>query len=188
MLRSSLIILFLAFSASASAQGFDYNYLYVGYGNTDFDGINADGDGFAFGGSYAVDDRLHVFAGYETADLNSVVDVTRWNAGIGYNTTISDTIDMFARLSYESLDFDVPVVGADDNGYGFSVGGRFKAGNQLELNAAINYVDYSDFGDDTSLELGVLYNFDEMWALGLVGEWSDDVSSYTITGRFYLGP
>ena len=187
MLRSTLIILLLAFSAAASAEGFNYNYLSVGYGNTDFDGLNADGDGFVFGGSYALTDSVHAFAGFEDAELNSVVDVTRWNAGVGYNTSLSDALDMFARLSYESLDFDVPISGSDDSGYGFSVGARFRAGNQLELSAAINYVDYNDFGDDTGLEVGILYDFDDTWALGLMGEWSDDISTYTISGRFYFG-
>jgi hypothetical protein len=187
MLRSTLIILLLAFSTAVSAEGFNYNYISVGYGNTDFDGLNEDGDGFIFGGSFAYNDSLHAFAGYEDAELNSVVDVTRWNAGVGYNTSLSDTLDMFARLSYESLDFNVPVPRSDDSGYGFSVGARLRAGNQLELNAAVNYVDYNDFGDDTGFEIGVLYDFNNTWALGLLGEWSDDVSTYTIIGRFYFG-
>ena len=71
MLRSTLIILLLAFSAAASAEGFNYNYLSVGYGNTDFDGLNADGDGFVFGGSFAINDSLHAFAGFEDAHLCS---------------------------------------------------------------------------------------------------------------------
>jgi hypothetical protein len=187
MLRSTLIIVLLAFSAAASAQGFNYNYVSLGYANADFDDFNEDGDGLAVGGSFALTDSVHAFAGFEDAELNSVVDVTRWRAGVGYNTALSDTLDMFARLSYESIDFDVPIVGTDDSGYGVSVGARARAGNQLELRASINYVDYSDFGDDTGLEVGVLYEFNDEWAVGFSGEWSDDVSVYTISGRFYFG-
>jgi len=187
MLRSTLMILLLAFSTAVNAEGFNYNYISVGYGNTDVDELNDDGDGFVFGGSYAYNDSLHIFAGYEDAELNSVVDVTRWNAGIDYNTSLSDTLDMFARLSYESLDFDVPGPRSDDSGYAFSVGARRRAGNQLELSAAVNYVDYNDRGDDTGIEIGVLYDFSSTWALGLLGEWSDDASTYTISGRFYFG-
>ena len=48
MLRSSLLIMLLAFSASASAQGFDYNWLGFGYGTIDFDDFNADCCGCSF--------------------------------------------------------------------------------------------------------------------------------------------
>ena len=186
-------MLFLAFSAAASAEGFDYNYVLLGYGNTDFDNFDADGDGFVLGGSYAVTDSLHAFASYEAADLDTIVpavnaDVTRWNVGIGYNTSISDALDMYARLSYENLDFDPPGAGnLDDTGYGFSVGTRYRFDNQLELNAAINHVDYGDFGDDTGFEVGGLYSINDTWSVGLSGEWSDDVSTYTLSGRFYFG-
>ena len=187
MLRLTLVIFLLAFSTAASAEGFNYNYISVGYGNTDLDDINEDGDGFTLGASFAFNDNLHAFAGYKDAELNSVVDVTQWNAGIGYNRSLSDTLDMFARLSYESFDYNVPDPRSDDSGYGFSVGTRLRAGNQIELSAAVNYVDYNDFGDDTGIEVGVLYDFYNSWALGLFGEWSDDVSGFTITGRYYFG-
>ena len=107
--------------------------------------------------------------------------------GLGYNTSMSDALDIFARLSYESIDFNAPVVGNDDDGYGFSVGARFRASSVIELTGAINYVDYSSRGDDTAAEVGVLYNFDDTWTLGFMSEWGDDVSTYRITGRYYFG-
>jgi len=192
MLRSSVLIGLLALSASASADGFNYNYLTLGYGNTDFDVIDADGDGFTIGGSYGFTDRIHGFIGYDTADLEDVVDLNRWRVGVGYNTGLSDTVDMYARLSYESIDFDlppiaVPLVGdTDDSGFGVSIGVRFRATDALELNGGIKHVDYSDLGDDTGLEVGGVYSFNETWSLGLQGEFSDDVSTYSLSGRFYF--
>ena len=194
MLRSSLVILVLALSASASAQNFDYTYLTLGYGNTDFDALDADGNGFSLGGSYAFTDKIHGFAGYENADLDSSflvgsVDATRINAGVGYNTTMSDKLDMFARLSYEYVDLDGGAGNGsvDDSGLGFGVGLRYAASPQLELDAGINYVDYGDLGDDTSLEVGGLYDFTDSFSLGLVVETSDDVTTITLGGRFYFG-
>jgi hypothetical protein len=174
-------------SASASAEGFDYSYFSLGYGNVDLDGFSDNGDGFALGASLAFTSDLHVFAGYEDAELSSAADVSRWRVGLGYNTTLTETIDMFGRLSYESLDVDVPVVGNDDDGFGLSVGARIRAGINMELTAAINYVNYDRRGDDTGLEVGVLYNFSNTWTAGLLGEWSDNVNTYTITGRYYFG-
>ena len=193
MLRSSLVILILAFSASANAQNFDYSYLTLGYANTDFDAFDADGDGFTLGGSYAFTNKLHGFASYQTADLESSlapgssVDATRMNAGIGYNTTMSPKLDMFARLSYEYLDFDDGTGSVDDSGLGFGVGLRFAASDQLELDAGIKYVDYGDFGDDTSLQVGGLYDFTDTFSLGLAVDTSDDVTTIALSGRFYFG-
>lgn len=183
MLRSSLITLLLVFSVSVHAEGFDYDYVSIGYGNVDFDGIGGDGDGIVLNAAFGLTDSVHLFAGFDDADVNSAVDITRWNAGVGYNTSMSDTLDLFGRLSYESLD----IGNFDDTGYGASVGGRLKAGNQIEVKAAINYVDYGDFGNDTGLELGVLYDFTTNWTAGLTTEWSDDVTTYSIGARYYFG-
>lgn len=187
MLRSLLITLLLAFSVSANAEGFNYDYVSLGYGTADLDGVSDSGDGLVFGASLGLTDNVHIFAGLDDADVSSNVGVSRWNAGVGYNTSMSDTVDLFGRLSYEAIDFDTPLGNADDNGFGASVGARFRAGNQIEVNAAINYVDYSDFGDDTGFELGVLYDFTSNWSAGLSGEWSDDVKTYSIGARYFFG-
>ena len=188
MLRSSLLIGLLAFSATAGAQGFDYNWLSVGYGMVDFDDVNLDGDGFGIDGSYAINDDFHVFADYEMVDLDFGVDATTFSAGIGYNTEMSPTVDAFARLSYEYVEVDMPILGSDDDtGFGFGVGLRFAASPDVELNAGIDYVDYGSGGDDTALALGGLYSFTPSFALGLAGSWGSDVSSYSLSGRFYFG-
>jgi hypothetical protein len=188
MLRSTLLIGLLALSAAAGAEGFSYNWAALGYGMVDFDDIDVDGDGFGIDGSYALNDDFHVFGTYEAIDLDFGVDATTFSAGIGYNTEMSPAVDAFARLSYEYVEVDMPLFGSDDDsGYGFGVGLRFAAGPGVELNAGIDYVDYGSGGDDTSLSLGGLYNFTPAFALGLHGSWGDDVSSYSLSGRFYFG-
>lgn len=188
MFRSSLVLLILTFSASVNAQGFDYNYLQLSYGNVEFDNINVDGDGLGLSGSYALNPDWHVFAGYEAAGLDFGIDATTFGAGVGYNTEMSPTIDMFARLSYQYVELDAPgISGADDSGLGLGVGLRFAASEELELSGGINYVDFGDGGDDTGFSAGLLYSFTEAFSLGLGGSWSDDASSYTISGRFYFG-
>lgn len=188
MLRSSLLVLFFAFSATASADGFDYNYLSLGYGTIEFDDIDVDGDGFGIGGSYAINPSYHVFAGYDSADLDFDIDATTFDAGIGYNTGLSPTVDLVARLSYEYVELDAPAVSdVDDNGFGLGLGLRFAASEQLELNAGIKHVDLSDSGSDTGFEAGGLYNFTDAFSMGLGGSWGDDTSAYTLSGRFYFG-
>jgi opacity protein-like surface antigen len=188
MLRSTLLFLLLAMSAAAGAEDFNYNYVWAGFGTIDFDGVDADGDGFTIGGSFAISDSVHVFAGYETADLDFRNDANTWNAGIGYNTSVSDSVDLIAKLSYEYVEIDAPLVsGVDDNGLGLGVGLRFAASEAVELNAGIDYVDYSDGGDDTSFVAGGRYNFTDAFSVGLDGRWGDDISRYAISGRYYFG-
>ncbi len=188
MQRSTLAMALLALSATASAGDFDYNYLSVGYGNMEFDNIDVDGDGFGVGGSYAINDSYHVFAGYETASLDFDVDMTGWAAGIGWNSSLSPTVDLVTRVSYRYIELDAPGSSSvDDNGLGLGLGLRFAATEELELDAGIDYVDYGDGGDGTAFGVGGLYSFTEAFALGLGGSWGDDVSSYTVSGRFYFG-
>jgi long-subunit fatty acid transport protein len=188
MLRSSLVIILIAFSASVSAEDFDYNYFSLGYGTTEFDNVNVDGDGFNVGGSYAINQSYHVFADYGSANLDGNIDATEFGAGIGWHTSLTDAVDLVAGLSYEYVELDAPAVTAiDDSGFGLGVGLRFAASEMLELNAGINYVDLSDSGNDTGFSVGGLYDLTESFSVGLGGSWSDDATSYTLSGRFYFG-
>jgi long-subunit fatty acid transport protein len=177
MFRSTWALIALVFSASAGAQDFDYNYLQLGYGTIDFDDINVDGDGLGLSGSYAINPDWHVFAGYQDADLDFGIDATSFGAGVGYNTELSPTVDMLARFSYQYVEVDAGGQGSiDDNGIGFGVGMRFAASDELEVDAAIDYVDLGNGGDETAFSLGALYNFTDAFSAGLGGSWSDDVS------------
>ena len=188
MLRLSLISLVLAFSASASAEDFDYNFLSLGYGSVDFDDLGVDGNGFTIGGSYAMTDSYYAFFNYNAASLDLDIDTTLWGAGFGYHRALSDQVDLVAELSYEYVEFDIPLTPSiDDTGLGLAVGVRFAQSEKLELNAGINYVDYSDGGDDTGFELGALYSINDAYSVGLSGEWSDNISMYTLNGRFNFG-
>lgn len=188
MVRSIFILVCLTFSVSAAAKDFDYNFFQLGYGNVEYDDVNVDGDGFGLSGSYAINEDFHVFGGYESAGLDFGVDATSFGAGLGWHTMLSPVVDLVASFSYQYVELDAPGVGSvDDNGLGLGVGLRFAATDLLELNAGINYVDFSDSDADTAFGVGGLYNFTDAFALGLGASWSDDVSSYTLSGRFYFG-
>lgn len=187
MFRSAILVLLLTFSAASFADDFDYNYIDLSYGILDFDDIDVDGDGFGIGGSFAINPDIHVFGGYQAAGLDFGVDVTQFAAGIGYNTELSPTVDAIARLSYQYADVDAPGFGSvDDNGFGFGVGLRVEATDLLEIAASIDYVDFGDGGDDTGFGLGAFYSFTDVFDLGVSGSWSDDTSTYALTGRFYF--
>jgi hypothetical protein len=188
MLRSTLFITLLAFSAAADAEGFDYNWLGFGVGLIEFDDSNIDGSTLGIDGSFAFREDFHAFASYTTGDLDFGIDTTSFNIGVGYNTALSHVVDAYARLSYEYVDTDAPGFGSEDeHGFGFAVGMRFEPAERFELEGAIEYVDLSDSGDETALVLGGLYSFTPQFAAGLFGAWGDDATAYTLQGRFYWG-
>lgn len=189
MLRSSLVLLVLAFSVSANAGDFDYNYLQLDYSNLEFDNNSIDGDGLGISGSFAINPDWHVFAGYQSVGLDFGIDLNAFNAGVGYNTEMSPTIDAFARFSYEYIELDAPAGfgSTDDSGFGFGIGMRFAASEELEVVAGIDYIDFGSGGDDTAFSLGGLYSFSDAFALGLGASWASDTTAYNVNGRFYFG-
>ena len=188
MLRSTLAILLLTLSASASAEDFDYTFLSAGYGIVNFDAINADGDGFILGGSYEINSDFHVFFDYQSAGLDFGVDATTFDAGFGYRRGLSPQVDFVAGLSYEYIEIDAGAgASADDNGLGFGLGLRFAASDVLELNAGIKLIDLNNSGNDTEFSIAALYDINHQFSVGVSGAWTDDVSTYSLTGRMYFG-
>jgi hypothetical protein len=174
-------------STVAMADGLNYTFGEVSYGRVDIDDADVDGDGFGIAGSFALTDEFHLFGGYQTADFDFGIDFNQLNLGVGFNTPIADTIDVVASLSYVNLELDAGSFGsADDNGYAIGVGLRGMAGPQIELHGGIEYVDLSDSGSDTSFGAGVRFNINDMFSVGLAGNWTDDFSQYRLTGRLYF--
>ena len=191
MLRSVLFTTLLVMSASAGAQGFDYDFLSVGYSRLNFDtgGVDVDGDGFGINGSLEVSESFFITAAYGFGELEEQgveLDLDTLGIGVGWHTPLSEVLDLVATLSYERVEASALGFSADDDGIGLGVGMRFQANEQVEINGGINYVEMDEGGGDTGFGLGVLYGFTENFDLGLAGDWSDDVSAYSISGRFYF--
>ena len=124
----------------------------------------------------------------EIEDNISSIDIDQWNIGLGYNTSLSDKIDLVVGLSYEYIELSAAnLISVDDNGIGVSVGLRMAATEKLEVDAGISYVDFSDGGDNTAFGGGVLYSFTETFALGASVSFDDDTTGYNVGGRFYFG-
>lgn len=192
MLRSVFFTALLALSASATAQDFDYNYLSFGYERVTLDAgsVDVDGDGLGLNGSFEIGESFFVFGGYGVAEFEeqgNTLDADTLNIGLGWHTSLSDDVDLVTGLSYEYIDLSSQGSSFDDNGIGLGVGLRFAASDNIEVNGGVDYVDYSDGGDDTTFGLGFLYGVSDSFDIGLNGEWGDDSSAYGINGRFYFG-
>lgn len=190
MLRSTVFVLFFAFAVSAYADGFSYDFVTLGYSQTELDDFDIDGDAIGFGGSLALNDSFHVFAGYSMGDLDddfgNSADFDELSIGLGHHLSLSEQVDLVSSVSYEYVEISSGGVSVDDTGFGLGVGLRFAATPQLEFDAGLNYVDFGDGGDDTGFGAGLLYNVNDSIAVGVNGSWTDDASSYGIGGRFYF--
>lgn len=178
-------LLALGYADTASAE-FNYNFVQATYGQVDFDDFNADGDNFGIGLSLAITDEFHLFGGADFADLDFNVDATSYRAGLGYNTPISEMIDVVAQLSFQKIDVEVGQTSADDTGFGLGVGLRIAATDMIEINAGIEYVNLDDSDDNTALTGAALFNLTERFTVGLVASFDDDVTQVGVAGRVYF--
>lgn len=196
MLRSTLMVILFAFSAAAFADDFSYNNVNLTFGQMNIDDTNGDADGDIIGlnGSFEINESFALFAGYGTGELDdnsgTSVDVDTWRAGISHHMALSEQLDLVSSLSYEAVDLSIPGASVDDSGLGVGLALRYAMSESLEVDAGINYADRGDLEpliDETLINLGFLYNFTDSFSAGISGEWGDDMSTYTLGGRFYFG-
>lgn len=187
MLRSVFFTALIAFSASAAAEDLSYTYFQVGYGQVELDDslLNIDGNGFSVNGSFAVHENWHVFGEYQLAEMDFDVDLGILEAGFGYNTALSENVDIAARLGYVRIEADAPGVPSEsDDGYSLEVLARGKVSEAVELNGGLGYVDSSDADGETRVKAGFIYNFTDSFSAGVDGTWWEDVSIYRLSARF----
>jgi opacity protein-like surface antigen len=180
-----LAVITLGYAATANAE-FNYNFVQASYGQIDFDDIDVDGDNVGIGLSLAITDEFHLFGGADFSDLDFNIDATAWRAGLGYNTPISEIVDVVAQLSFQSIEIDTGFGSADDTGFGLGVGLRIAATELVEINGGIEYVDLDDSGDNTAFTGAALFNLTERFTIGLVASFDDDVTLYSVAGRVYF--
>ena len=190
---------FLVSSANAKDPHISYNYVDAGYLYLEADdavyGADADGDGWDVKGSGAVHPNIHLFAGYSEVGLDFDVDLTMWEAGIGYNYSIADKTSLFATVAYADAKAESGSVSDDDNGYALGVGVRHmlvtdyiraSAIDGIEFLGGVDYADYGDLGEETAFSAGVLFHVNSFLGIGLEGAWGGDTTSYFAGLRFTL--
>jgi hypothetical protein len=138
------VVLFLAATGFAFSQDEAPRWGYVQAGYIDFDpdgGVSDDG-GFA-GVSVSILKNFHVFAEYD-----DIGDYTLWNGGVGWHGLFGEPGDLFAEVRWNNIDVDSTNV--SDDGYQVDAGVRWQLVKWLEVKGQVNWVDYSDAGDDTT--------------------------------------
>ena len=180
----------LLVGAPVLADGISYSFIQASYQEVDVDlggGLDADGDGFAVGGSAAINDNWFVFVDYSSAELESVVDFDQLSAGAGYHSDLSAKTDWYATLAYVSAEVSAGGFGsADDSGAGVAVGVRSMLNPKLELYGNVSYVDLGDGADGTAFGAGVWYTVSGNIALGVGASFGEDVTTYGASVRLYF--
>ena len=175
-------------AAMAADGGPRYTYGEVGYSHVDFDDFDADGEVWNIKGSFALTDMFFATAGYADGDLDvdsgGDSDYTNFDLGAGINYPLSGTMDLVGKLSYISVDTDA----GDEDGYGIYAGVRAMLTPQFELNGGLDYTDLGDpYDSNTAVDVGVVYNFTDMFAVTGDFSFSDDYTTYGIGARLYFG-
>jgi opacity protein-like surface antigen len=185
MARSIVLIFLVVFSASVGAQGLSYDYVQGSYGSIDLDdsAIDADGTGFGISGSMRLNENFHITGEYQTADMDFGVDLSLFEAHLGYNTNISQNLDLIARIGYLRADIDASGIGADDDGFLIGGGVRAAVSSNAELNGGIDYIDFDKGDGEMRANAGFFIGLTEELSVGLRASFWDDVNVYTINLR-----
>jgi len=192
MLKRILALTLLLLGAQAMADDLGYSYIEGGYQRIDVDtgaGFgNVDGDGIGIGFSFDVADNWYILGAYGRASLDFGVDFDETELGVGYHAPLADRLDIFATVSYLRAEFSDTVFGSfDDDGYGIAVGMRGLVADRFDLTGSIGYSDFGGGSDGTAFSAAGLYNFTDNFAAGIVLAFDEDVTTYGIGARYYLG-
>lgn len=180
---AALLLAALPFAGQAAEPR--YTYAEAGYFDFDFDDVDVDGDGFSIGGSLALTELLHVTASYADGETDRFdLDYSQLELALGLNVKLQPGLDVVGRVGYVDVEVDTPFGDADEDGYSLEGLLRWMATEQLELDAGVKYVDLD--GSDTAFVAGALFSITENLALGAGLSVSDDITRWTLGGRYYF--
>ena len=174
---SAITLAGLCCFSTVKADTDTFSYTYVEAGIADFVD-DADGVTFLVGGSYNFAKNFNFLANFSRTNIDDFnvngfdidADSNNFSVGVGFHTPINNKTDFTASLSYLRLStalstgFGFVSQELDDaNGFGAGIGVRFKATDQIELNAGVDYIDVED-ESDTLVNLGVRYHFNNRFS------------------------
>ena len=172
--------------------------------------INAqDGDGVRFRGSYALGEKFYLFGDYGSTDIDvdAVVtnaqgsfpasdefDLTTIRGGFGYRWGVGFSTDIYAEVSYDSIDYDFGSFAGesfdtDSQGAGATVGIRHMLSDNWEVRAHGRYsgqavVDLNTLEYDTGALFGVGVSWEIVRGLALVADYeTGDVDTWSLGFR-----
>ena len=147
-------------------------------------GVDVDGDGFALGGSYELNDQIHLFGEWQDQSLDFGIDGRSLEIGGGWSHEISDSLDFVGTLSYVDAELKAGNVTADDDGLALGGGIRTLIGESFQVDAGLKYVDFDESGSDTGFSLGGRYYFNDSMAVGASADFNDNADTLRVGFRW----
>lgn len=186
---------------AASAGELSYTFVEGGWTRLAIDDT-ASGDPNANGGyvrgSYDLGAGFNVIGSasrastdYRILTLNTDIDLTQYELGLGYHKGLSDQVDFIAELGYDRLEIDVDVNGIGSGDDSIS-GGRGALGLRAQFNDVVegslkaNYYDGGDFEGTWTGVVGAQFKFSPMWGVTAEIEHGELVSNNDDT-RYSVG-
>jgi hypothetical protein len=131
-----------------------------------------------------ITDRFFFTASYaDISDTYEGVDLSEQDtsAGFGYAYPMSANYDLVGRAGWVRAQAEIEdFAKVREDGYSLGAGVRGRPLDALEFEAAVQYVDFDDFGDATSVGLGLLWYFVPQVAFAVSGSISEDGETYAI--------
>lgn len=195
---------------AASAAELSYSYIEGGYAqlNQELPDVDLGGgmvaqiddikaSGFQVSGSVEMGPSFYLFGGYKLGndDVNvdvpgigsgSVdIDLTQFNAGLGYHHGLSDRTDLITELSFIRTEADADgedgSIDADDAR--IAVGVRGLMADNVEGWVKANYTDGDAYDGEFSATVGVQFKFNQTWGLVGEAEFGDSSSQFMVGAR-----
>jgi hypothetical protein len=164
-----MLVAVVAAAGTVSAQEAP-KWSYIEAGFIDFnpdEGVSD--DGFFVGGSFTLFKSFHVLAEYD-----EVGDYSFWDAGVGVHGLLGEKADLFAEATWQNVEVDTDSGNVSDDGYEVAGGIRWMLGSRFELKGTVNWVDFDESGDDTTVEAeGLFFLLENKLGLGASYEVGD---------------
>jgi hypothetical protein len=195
---------------AASAGELSYSYIEAGYAQlnqelpdvdlgggmvAEIDDIEA--SGFQVSGSVEVGPSFYLFGGYKAGNDDVTVnvpgfgsgsadiDLTQFNAGVGYHYSLSERSDLITELSYigTEADADDEDASADADDARIAVGVRGLMTDSFEGWIKGNYTDGDAYDGEFSATVGAQYKFNQTWGIVGEAEFGDSASQFMVGVR-----
>jgi hypothetical protein len=187
MKRTALFSAVIAAFAAPSLALADMNYTKLEVAVLDVEvgqGLDVDGDGFEFGGSFEITDSIHLFGSWQDQSLDFDIDGRSLEIGGGWSHSFSDKLDFVGTLSYVDAELKQGSFTADDDGLALGGGIRTRLGDSFELDVGLKYVDFDESGSDTGFGVGGHYYFNDSMALGATADFNDNADTLRVGFRW----
>ena len=166
----------LAGVGATLAQAPGWKYVEAGFTSINPEGADSV-DGWFAGATWEFgsteDSKFHAFG-----EFGEVDEDTNWSAGGGWHGLLGEAADIVGEAAFVDLD--------EVDGFRVTGGVRWMLLERLELNGFLNYSDLDTF-DQTSLEVGGVFDFSRRFGVGASYDHGDDFDTTRVFLRYNFG-